>query len=66
MIAGDGSNGALVPDSVADFVGVGPGDEIQLNGGPVLRVGGVYRALYKSPTVRVLVAVERADLPSMP
>ena len=49
MIAGDGSNGALVPDSVADFVGVGPGDEIQLNGGSVLRVGGVYRALYKSP-----------------
>ena len=39
-----------MPDSVADFVGVGPGDEIQLNGGPVLRVGGVYRALYKSPT----------------
>ena len=50
VIAGDGSNGALVPDSVADFVGVGPGDEIQLNGGSVLRVGGVYRALYKSPT----------------
>ena len=50
VIAGDGSDGALVPDSVADFVGVGPGDEIQLNGGPVLRVGGVYRALYKSPT----------------
>ena len=49
VIAGDGSNGALVPDSVADFVGVGPGDEIQLNGGSVLRVGGVYRALYKSP-----------------
>jgi FtsX-like permease family protein len=49
VLAGDGSNGALVPDSVADFVGVGPGDEIQLNGGSVLRVGGVYRALYKTP-----------------
>ena len=50
MIAGDGSNGALVPDSVADFIGVGPGDEIQLSGGSVLRVGGVYRALYKTPS----------------
>ena len=51
MIDGDGSSGALVPDSIAEFVGVGPGDHIQLNGeARGLRVGGVYRALYKSPT----------------
>ncbi len=50
LIDGDGSSGALVPDSIAEFVGVGPGDDIQLNGGPVVRVGGIYRALYKSPT----------------
>ncbi|MGH2641107.1 MAG: FtsX-like permease family protein [Actinomycetota bacterium] len=49
LIAGDGSNGALVPDSVADPLGVGPGDRIQLSGRPSLRIGGVYRALYKSP-----------------
>ena len=50
VIDGDGSDGALVPDSVADPLGVGPGDEIQLSGTAVLRIGGVYRALYKSPT----------------
>jgi hypothetical protein len=50
VIDGDGSNGALVPDSVAEPLGVGPGDEIQLSGTAVLRIGGVYRALYKSPT----------------
>jgi putative ABC transport system permease protein len=49
VIDGDGSNGAMVPDSIADALGVGPGDMIQLSGRPVLRVGGVYRALYKSP-----------------
>jgi putative ABC transport system permease protein len=49
VIAGDGSNGAMVPDSIADALGVGPGDLIQLSGRPRLRVGGVYRALYKSP-----------------
>ena len=51
VIDGDGSDGALVPDSVADPLGVGPGDTIQLDGMPVLRIGGVYRALYKSPKV---------------
>ena len=50
VIDGDGSNGALVPDSVAEPLGVGPGDQIQLSGTAVLRIGGVYRALYKSPT----------------
>ena len=50
MIGGDRSTGALVPDSVADPLGVGPGDEIQLNGRLILKVGGVYRALYKSPS----------------
>ena len=49
VVDGDGSNGAMVPDSIADPLGVGPGDRIQLSGKPVLRVGGVYRALYKSP-----------------
>ncbi len=49
VIEGDGSEGALVPDSVADPLGVGPGDLIQLSGRTVIRVGGVYRALYKSP-----------------
>jgi putative ABC transport system permease protein len=49
LIDGDRSNGALVPDSVAEPLGVGPGDAIQLSGKPVLRIGGVYRALYKSP-----------------
>ena len=50
VIDGDGSNGAMVPDSIAAPLGVGPGDVIQLSGMPKLRVGGVYRALYKSPT----------------
>lgn len=50
VIDGNGSDGALVPDSVADPLGAGPGDAIQLNGMPVLRIGGIYRALYKSPT----------------
>jgi hypothetical protein len=49
VIDGDGSNGAMVPDSIADALGVGPGDLIQLSGRPTLRLGGVYRALYKSP-----------------
>jgi hypothetical protein len=49
VIDGNGSNGAMVPDSVADPLGVGPGDLIELSGKPTLRVGGVYRALYKSP-----------------
>ena len=49
VIDGDGSNGAMVPDSVAAPLGVGPGDLIQLTGKLTLRVGGVYRALYKSP-----------------
>jgi putative ABC transport system permease protein len=49
MVDGGGSKGAIVPDSVADPLGVGPGDVIQLNGRLELRVGGVYRALYKSP-----------------
>jgi hypothetical protein len=49
VIDGDGSNGAMVPDSIAGPLGVGPGDPIQLSGRPMLRVGGVYRALYKSP-----------------
>jgi hypothetical protein len=45
VIDGDGSNGAMVPDSIAAPLGVGPGDSIQLSGRPMLRVGGVYRAL---------------------
>jgi hypothetical protein len=49
VIDGDGTDGAMVPDSVAAALGVGPGDPIQLSGRPMLRVGGVYRALYKSP-----------------
>ena len=49
MIDGDGSTGALVPDLIADAVGVGPGDRIQLNGTLTLQVGGVYRALYSQP-----------------
>ena len=49
VVDGDGTNGAMVPDSIADALRVGPGDLIQLSGKPVLRVGGVYRALYKSP-----------------
>jgi hypothetical protein len=49
VIDSDGTDGAMVPDSVAAALGVGPGDPIQLSGRPMLRVGGVYRALYKSP-----------------
>jgi FtsX-like permease family len=49
VIKGDGSNGALVPDLIADPTGIGPGDRIQLNGTLTLRVGGVYRALYSQP-----------------
>ena len=49
VIDGDGSNGAMVPDSIAEFLSVEPGDLIQLSGKPTVRVGGVYRALYKSP-----------------
>jgi hypothetical protein len=49
VVDGDGSRGAMVPDLIADVLGVGPGDLIQLNGRLTLRVGGVYRALYKSP-----------------
>jgi hypothetical protein len=49
VISGGGSNGAMVPDTIADALGVGPGDLIRLGGRPTLRVGGVYGALYKSP-----------------
>ena len=49
IVEGDGSDGAMVPDLVADPLGVGPGDLIQLNGIVTLRVGGVYEALYKRP-----------------
>jgi len=49
VIDGDGSAGALVPDLIADAVGIGPGDLIQLNGRLTVRVGGVYRALYSQP-----------------
>jgi hypothetical protein len=49
VIEGNASSGAMVPDLIADELGVGPGDQIQLNGKLTLRVGGVYRALYSQP-----------------
>jgi hypothetical protein len=49
VVSGDGTNGAMVPDLIADELGVGPGDRIQLNGKVTLRVGGIYRALYSQP-----------------
>ena len=39
----------MVPDLIADEVGVGPGDLIELNGKLTLRVGSIYRALYSQP-----------------
>ena len=49
VVSGDGADGAMVPDLIADEIGVGPGDRIQLNGKVTLGVGGVYRALYNQP-----------------
>jgi putative ABC transport system permease protein len=49
VVSGDGSGGALIPDLIADVLGVGPGDTIELNGKVTLQVGGVYRALFSQP-----------------
>jgi hypothetical protein len=52
VLEGSEDEGALVPDLIADALGVGPGDIIELEGdaGKVkLRVGGVYRSLYTQP-----------------
>ena len=49
VLEGDGSDGAMIPDLIAEAVGVETGDLIQLNGKLTLRVGGVYRALYTQP-----------------
>ena len=49
VIDGDGSKGAMIPDLIAEEVGVGPGDLIEIDGTQTLRVGGVYRALYSQP-----------------
>lgn len=46
---GDASDGALVPDLIADVLGVGPGDELELDAKASIRVGAVYRSLYSRP-----------------
>ena len=50
VIAGDGSAGALIPDVIAEPVGIHVGDEIELNGRVTLPVGGIYQALNHSPS----------------
>jgi len=47
VVAGGGGAGAWVPDTVAESLGVGPGDEIELvdGGGTTLPVAAVYRDL---------------------
>jgi putative ABC transport system permease protein len=55
VIAGTPGDGALVPDEIADTLGVGPGDEIELvdhgetNRIVPLEVGAVYQSLYSQP-----------------
>jgi putative ABC transport system permease protein len=49
VVSGDVGGGALVPDLIADPLGVGPGDEISLDGTRTLRIGAVYEALYNKP-----------------
>src|SRR5918996_624633 len=47
-----GAPGALVPDLIADAIGVEPGDRITLegsSGSATMRVDGVYEALYSRP-----------------
>ena len=52
MVRGSAGSGALVPDLIADALGIEPGDELVLEGarGSVrLPVDGVYEALYSRP-----------------
>ena len=49
VVEGNASDGAMIPDLIADELGVRPGGRIQLNGKVAVRVGGVYRALYSQP-----------------
>jgi putative ABC transport system permease protein len=53
LITGTPGDGAVVPDEIADTLGVGPGDEIELSNSQgravPLRVGAVYHSLYARP-----------------
>jgi putative ABC transport system permease protein len=49
ILAGDPSDGALLPDQIARVLGIQAGDVIRLNGKIPLRVGGIYRALVYEP-----------------
>ena len=49
ITAGSASAGAIVPDLIAEPLGVGPGDEIELDGTASIEVGAVYESLYAEP-----------------
>ena len=49
LVSGALGDGAVVPDVIADTLGVGPGDEIELGGTVRLKVGAVYESLYAKP-----------------
>ncbi|MGH2674915.1 MAG: hypothetical protein ACRDKA_13315 [Actinomycetota bacterium] len=52
VVRGSSGSGALLPDLIADALGIEPGDRIFLegsSGSAMERVGGVYEALYSRP-----------------
>lgn len=49
VLAGDASDGVLVPDIIADPLGVGPGDTIRLDDRLNLQIGAIYESLYSQP-----------------
>lgn len=52
IVRGSPGSGALVPDLIADALGIEPGDEVLLEGSrgsTLIRVDGVYEALYSRP-----------------
>ena len=50
VVAGDvDGDGVVMPDLIADVLGVGPGDDVEFGGSLRLRITAVYRSLYNQP-----------------
>ena len=49
VTAGDASDGAIVPDLIAEQLDLGPGDRLELDGKASIEIGAVYRSLYSQP-----------------